>query len=230
MLAVAWMLYSVPLAINDGARGLVLALQPVVGPLLTVALLTASVAAVRAARPRGRARSVALVAAATASAALAVVIGTLFMMTTGLWSPPWPWSVVWWFNFGSTAMICIGAALIEDHRMQGLARSAALRDARQRAADVVRRTADVRLQAARARVEPRFLFDALSAVERVYDTDPAAGSRLLDDLVTYLRAIVPDLRKTRPDMDREAEIGRLRLAIERAIAGELAGGSSGDRA
>jgi LytS/YehU family sensor histidine kinase len=97
-------------------------------------------------------------------------------------------------------------------------RSAALRDARLRAADVVRRTAEVRLQAARARVEPKFLFDALSAVERVYDTDAAAGNELLDNLVTYLRAVMPDLRQTQRDVAREAEPERMRLAIQDAIA------------
>ncbi|MFO1304122.1 MAG: histidine kinase [Burkholderiales bacterium] len=215
----AWVAYAVPLAINDGARGLVLATQSSLHPVFTVALLVASVAAVRASRLRGRTRSLALAAAAMAVAALAGGIIVLFMISTGLWSPPWPWSVIWWFNFGSTSMICIAAALIEDHRTQGLARSAALRDARQRAADVVRRTAAVRVQAARARVEPRFLFDALSAVERTYDADPAAGSRLLDDLVTYLRAVVPDLDNAQSTVGRELEIARLWLAIRRAIAG-----------
>lgn len=222
VLAVGWMLYAIPLTINDGARGLVLVLQCSMPPLITVALLTASVAAVRAGRFRGRARTLALVAAATMAAVLAVAFGATLLMVSGLWSPAWPWYVVWWFNFGPTAMICVGAALIEDYRVQGLARSATLREARHRAADVVRRTAEVRLQAARARVEPRFLFDALSAVERVYDADAVAGSRLLDDLVAYLRAVMPDLREQPAAAGRDAEIARLELAIEKASAGETA--------
>jgi hypothetical protein len=220
VLATAWTLYWVPGAIAEGARGYVLALQAAQGPLIASALLTAFLAVVRAGQVRGRARTVAVAAAGIAAGALTTTIAISFMSVSGLWSPNWPWPVVWWFNLGQNVMICVGAAFIEDYRVQGLARNAALRDIRLREADVVRRTAEVRLQAARARVEPRFLFDALSAVERAYDVNAAAGNRLLDDLVTYLRAVVPDLRETPSDAERDTEIARLRRAIQCAIDNE----------
>ena len=219
VLAGAWTLYLLPFAFNDGARGGAMLLQASLPPATAAALLVASMALVEAGRPRGRVRTLAMVASAMAAAALSQVIVMAIMLGTGVWTaPPWPSPVLWWANFGATAMICLGAVLVEDHRVRGSERRAALREARLGAADVVRRTAEVNLQAARARDEPRFLFDALSAVERVYDIDAAAGNRLLDDLVTYLRAVVPDLRETRPEVDREAEIASLRAAIERAIA------------
>jgi hypothetical protein len=116
-------------------------------------------------------------------------------------------------------MICVGAALVDDYRVRSADRAAALRDARLHAADVVRRTAEVRLQAARARLEPRFLFDALTAVERVYGSDARAGGALLDDLVSYLRAVIPDLHDAARDPQREAAIAGMRRAIEDAVAG-----------
>jgi hypothetical protein len=231
VLATAWALFNVPFSLHDGARGFKLAFQASFGPLITSSLLVASIALVDAARLRGRARTSSLVTAAMAAAALALVAGILVMTWTGAWPAPlWSSPVLMWANFGSAAMICVGAVIVEDERVRSRLRAAALRDARLRAADVVRRTAEVRLQAARARVEPRFLFDALSAVERVYDADAQAGNELLDNVVTYLRAVVPDLHETQPNDEREAEIARLRLAIEHAILGGTRADAAGGRA
>ena len=212
------MLLTVPLALNEGSRGRALAFQVTLGPMVAAVLLVAFVALVQAGGVRGSRRTLAMFAVTTVAAAIASMIDVLLLMALSVFtasraSVP----VIWWGNFGFIAMICLAAAFIEDYRTRSNERAAALRDARLRAADIVRRTAEVRLQAARARVEPRFLFDALSAVERAYDADAAAGHRLLDDLVTYLRAVTPDLRETQRDDARESEIARLRLAIERAI-------------
>jgi hypothetical protein len=215
VLACAWTLYNLPFA-NEGTRGYLLALQSGFEPVVASSLLVVAVALVEAARLRRRVRMLAMVAAAVMSGALAMTAFELVVSDRLLWTFPWTAPVLLWANFGATALICIGAVVVEDHRVRGKLRSAALRDARLRATEIVQRTAEVRLQAARARVEPRFLFDALSAVERVYDIDATAGNRLLDDLVTYLRAVMPSLRET-PDPAGEAEIARLRAAIERAV-------------
>jgi hypothetical protein len=61
---------------------------------------------------------------------------------------------------------------------------------------------EIRLQALQARIDPRFLFDALAAVERIHDIDAAVGDRLLDNLIKYLRAVVPDLVATRSNSCR----------------------------
>ena len=74
--------------------------------------------------------------------------------------------VVWWCNFGWTAALCTGAVLAYDYRVRSARRAAVLRKVRLQAAGVIRRTAEVRLQAMQARIDPRFLFDALAAVER----------------------------------------------------------------
>jgi hypothetical protein len=214
-----WILNEMPFSLHNlrTRSALAIALEIAWGPVTSALLLVASMALVEATSLRGRVRTLAMVAAAIASAALPLVTGILIMIGTGLWpNPLWSSAVMMWANFGRAAMICVGAVMMEDYRTRSILRAATLRDMRLRAADVVRRTAEVRVQAARARVDPRFLFDALSAVERVHDADTATGNRLLDDLVTYLRGVVPDLRGT-PDPGSEAEIARVRLAIERAI-------------
>ena len=152
VLAGAWTLYLLPFAFNDGARGGAMLLQASLPPATAAALLVASMALVEAGRPRGRVRTLAMVASAMAAAALSQVIVMAIMLGTGVWTaPPWPSPVLWWANFGATAMICLGAVLVEDHRVRGSERRAALREARLGSADVVRRTAEVNLQAARAR-------------------------------------------------------------------------------
>jgi hypothetical protein len=215
VLACAWTLYNLPFG-NEGTRGYLLALQSGFEPVVASSLLVVSVALVEAARLRRRARMLALVVAAVMSGALAMMAFEFVVSDRLVWTFPWTAPMLLWANFGATALICIGVVVVEDYRVRSKLRSAALRDARLRATEIVQRTAQVRLQAARARVEPRFLFAALSSVERVYDIDAAAGNRLLDDLVTYLRAVMPNLRET-PDPDGGAEIARLRAAIERAM-------------
>jgi uncharacterized membrane protein len=226
VLACAWTLYNLPFA-NEGTRGFLLALQSGFEPVVASSLLVVGVAVVEAGRLCGRARMLAMVAAAVTSGAVAMTAFALVVSDSLVWTFPWTAPVLWWANFGAVALICIGAVIVEDHRVRSKLRHAALRDARLRAMEIVQRTAEVRLQAARARVEPGFLFAALSAVDRVYDRDAAAGNRLLDDLVTYLRAVMPNLRET-PDPDSEAEIARLRAAIERAMLRRTEGEALGD--
>ena len=218
--ALLWALCSVPGARMDGARGWAMVAQAAMHPFMTVALLLPLVAAVGARRVPPRERTAALVAAALAAAGLANALDTFLLIKIGVWpAPPWSQPVLWWANFGESAAITAAAVLVHDHRSRARARATVLREARARASDVVRRTAEARLQATQARIDPRFLFDALSAVERIHDADAAAGQRLLDDLVTYLRAVMPDLERARSTLAREIEVARLWLDVRRQVVG-----------
>jgi LytS/YehU family sensor histidine kinase len=84
---------------------------------------------------------------------------------------------------------------------------------------VLRRTAEIRLQAMQARIDPRFLFDTLAAVERIHDIDAAAGDRLLDNLIKYLRAVMPDLVAARSTVGKEVALARVWLDVRDAIVG-----------
>ena len=71
------------------------------------------------------------------------------------------------------------------------------------------------LQAMQARIEPRFLFNTLAQVKRLYAEDPATGEQLLDALIAYLHAAVPKLRGTSSTVGQELDLIRAYLAIAR---------------
>ena len=137
------------------------------GPLVTVSILVALTAVIEASALRARGRTFAMVGAGIAAAALGSAIGIPILIAFGFWSAArWSTPVVWWFNFGWSAALCTGAVLAYDYRVRSARRAAALRKVRLQAAGVIRRTAEIRLQAMQARIDPRFLFDTLAAVER----------------------------------------------------------------
>jgi len=68
-----------------------------------------------------------------------------------------------------------------------------------RAAELVRATsqqrlAEVTLDSLEAKVDPDLLFSTLTRLEGLYETDPAAADRLLDEVITRLRSAVSEIR------------------------------------
>lgn len=61
-----------------------------------------------------------------------------------------------------------------------------------------RALAEARLGAMQAQVEPEFVLSSLSAVEQLYEIDPAAADRVLDALIRFLREATPLLRRPGP--------------------------------
>jgi len=70
-----------------------------------------------------------------------------------------------------------------------------------------------RLEAMRARIEPQFLLGTLAHVEALYDRDQAAGDRMLDGLIDYLHAALPQLRSERSTLKAEADLAERYLGI-----------------
>jgi hypothetical protein len=71
--------------------------------------------------------------------------------------------------------------------------------AKLRAAELAREAsqrglAQEQLAAVRARVDPDFLFQTLTKLERLYESDPAGADRLLEELIVFLRGAVADVR------------------------------------
>jgi hypothetical protein len=54
--------------------------------------------------------------------------------------------------------------------------------------------AQVRLRSLQTRVDPELVFQSLAKLEALYGSDPAAAEHLLEELVTFLRAAVADIR------------------------------------
>lgn len=77
-----------------------------------------------------------------------------------------------------------------------------------------------RLQAMQARVEPQFLFNTLTQVEKLYDADPGRARRMLDDLIVYLRAALPLIRESTSTLGKEIDLARAYLNIVKVRLGE----------
>jgi len=76
-----------------------------------------------------------------------------------------------------------------------------------------------RLAAMQAQVEPGFLLGTLAHVETTYDRDPAEGDAMLDHLIAYLRAALPQLRGEASTVAREALLAEAYLRIVKARMG-----------
>ena len=57
-----------------------------------------------------------------------------------------------------------------------------------------RRLAETKLAALQARIDPDFLFDALTRLEHLYEADPPRADGLLEDLIAFLRKALADGR------------------------------------
>ena len=77
-------------------------------------------------------------------------------------------------------------------------------------ARIERQTQESRLQAMQATIEPEFLFDTLAHVESLQASDPKGAARMLDDLIVYLRAALPQLLPL-PAQSAAAQAGGVRL-------------------
>jgi hypothetical protein len=163
-----------------------------------------------------------------AAAFVASVLGTVVSVVTeplvGIqccWSGPRPSDAVFiGAGIGSNFVICSLAALIYYHRRRALRRIAALQRVQVRRAELARRAFEVRLQAMQARVEPQLLFNTLAQVERMYDTDAARGDRMLDDLIVYLRAALPQLRETASTVKQEVDLARAYFNVAKVPLGD----------
>ena len=72
---------------------------------------------------------------------------------------------------------------------------------------------EMRLQVMQARVEPEILFGALADVRASYARDTVAADALLDDLIAYLRAALPQIRKGASTIAREARLAQAYLRV-----------------
>jgi histidine kinase len=70
-----------------------------------------------------------------------------------------------------------------------------------------------RLAAMQARVEPGFLLGTLAQVEALYERYPQAGDRMLDGLIAYLHAALPQLRSQRSTLKAEMQLAESYLRI-----------------
>ena len=119
-----------------------------------------------------------------------------------------------WLLFAGTGVF-LYAQWRAAHRMREYLRAAELERVRK-----ARLALESRLQALQARVEPGFLFRTLSQVRDLYDRDVVIASvvrasKMLDDLIAYLRAAMPHMRDTSSTVEQEIALARAYLDIAR---------------
>jgi hypothetical protein len=76
-----------------------------------------------------------------------------------------------------------------------------------------RKALDSRLRVLQAQVEPHFLFNTLANVRELVDSGSPQASKVLDTLITYLRAAVPRLHEPTTTMGQELQLVRSYLEL-----------------
>jgi hypothetical protein len=74
-----------------------------------------------------------------------------------------------------------------------------------------------RLMALQARVEPQFLFDALSRIGELHERDPQGADALLADLIALLRAMLPVGSAATSSVEREFALATAWLRVQRHL-------------
>lgn len=85
--------------------------------------------------------------------------------------------------------------------------------------DVRRTTLELRLQSMQARVDPTLLFDTLAAVGPLYDVDASRADRLLDALIAFLRAALPQRLAEPSNFAQELDLLRAYIEVVKTRRG-----------
>jgi len=81
--------------------------------------------------------------------------------------------------------------------------------------ELERKALDARLRLLQAQVEPHFLFNTLANVRELVDSGSPQASKVLDTLITYLRAAVPRLHDPSTTIGQEVQLVRAYLELMR---------------
>jgi len=79
---------------------------------------------------------------------------------------------------------------------------------------------EANLRLLQAQIEPHFLFNTLSNVLSLIDTDPAKGKIMLSDLIHYLRTSLSRTLPATTTLDQEMDMCRTYLSIQKVRMGE----------
>ena len=164
----------------------------------------------------GRRRAIAVGAALPASAALGYALAVTLLYSPGF-------SIFSWQFVGDTLRLAVlggAVAFIYMLRRRSDAAAKATHETKVARQTLDRQTLEARLQLMEAQIEPHFLFNSLANVQRLYEIEPESGERLLENLKTYLRAAMPQMREKRRSLASEVELARAYLEVLQARMGE----------
>jgi LytS/YehU family sensor histidine kinase len=140
---------------------------------------------------------------------LGTILGSVAIMTSGNY---WDWPPAWGLVWGGLV------ALVYFKRRRDEELANALQVAQLTRVELQKKTLESHLQLVQAQVEPQFLFNTLQRVGDLYETDRASADQMLDNLILYLRAALPQMRTSTSTLGQEVQLARSYLNIERVSA------------
>ena len=140
---------------------------------------------------------------------LGTIVGSVAVMSSGSYLD---WPPAWGLMWGGL----IAFVYFKRRRDEELA--VALHAVQLTQVELQKKTLESHLQLVQARVEPQFLFNTLRRVGDLYETDRASADQMLDNLISYLRAALPQMRTSTSTLGQEVQLAQAYLAIERIHA------------
>ena len=169
---------------------------------------------------------------------LAVAVAVTATAAFGVWLLMYSWELLniragvrqgWWYNSVATVFVklfvryliigALFAASVTMYRRERL-RNEALHQTEISQAQLGQQLDEARLQALLAQIEPHFLFNTLANVRGLYQTDPAAAKRMLENLRRYLTVALPRMRESDSTIGREAALAEAYLGIQQIRMGK----------
>jgi sensor histidine kinase YesM len=150
---------------------------------------------------------------------LAIAIAAPVLLA--VWLITWQYSGQWWpaapqavlgetLKYSLLGAFGCAARALQRHAERANAQALTLDAARR---GLEREAAEAQLRLLQAQIEPHFLFNTLANVRRLYRKHPVAGAQAIDNLMTYLRAALPQVRRIESTLGEEFELARAYLAL-----------------
>src|SRR6202521_5115033 len=79
---------------------------------------------------------------------------------------------------------------------------------------------EARLMLLQAQDEPHFLYNTLANVQALIEVDPPKAAQMIEHLIHYLRAALPQMRETGSTLGRELDLACAYLSIMKIRMGE----------
>ncbi|HUG23982.1 sensor histidine kinase [Piscinibacter sp.] len=138
-----------------------------------------------------------------------------------VWLITWQYSGQWWpaapaavlgetLKYSMLGGFVYAARALQHHAERANAQALTLDAARR---ELEREASEAQLQLLQAQIEPHFLFNTLANVRRLYRKHPAAGAQTIDNLMTYLRAALPQVRRAESTLGEEFDLARAYLQL-----------------
>jgi hypothetical protein len=128
--------------------------------------------------------------------------------------PSWTYfATLDWADQFALAVVAAIVGLVWFSYRRDAAATAALHAVAVERSRLQRRTVDAGLKVRQARADPEFLLDSVTAIAASCEEDAGRAERMIDELVAYLRAALPDDRNEASTLGRELRIAEAYLEL-----------------